>query len=182
MARFTIEYEGDKNKVYSTNGKGETFAEILARRINRRGLMKGAAATGALVLTAKGLTGAAQDATPGATPAASPAASPVASPAATPGATPAATPASALGFEAIALDAGDVHIVANGYAAAALLKWGDPIFADAPEFDPTAQTAAARRCSSATTPTGLPTCPCRWAPPRPTTASWSSTTSTPTRS
>ncbi|MBA3415534.1 MAG: PhoX family phosphatase [Chloroflexia bacterium] len=137
MARFTIEYEGDKgdkSDVYAANGKGEKFSEILARRINRRGLMKGAAASGALVLTAKGLNGvAAQDATPGATPAA------------TPGATPSATPAATnLNFEAIVLDTGPDHLVAAGYAAAALLKWGDPIFADAPEFDPAAQTAASQ--------------------------------------
>ncbi len=138
MGRHVIEYEGDKNKIYSTNGKGETFSEILARRLNRRGLVKGAAATGALVLTAKGLTGtAAQDATPAATPEASPVASPVASPEATPA-------ASGLAFEAIALDEGANHIVANGYTAEALLKWGDPLFADAPEFDPAAQTAASQ--------------------------------------
>lgn len=120
---ITIEYEGDKDKVYSTGGRGETFADILARRISRRGLVKSAVATaGALAVTGPILTSA-QDATPAAT---------------------ANGVVGNLSFEPIALDTGDQHLVAAGYVAMPLLKWGDPLFADAPEFDPAAQTAASQ--------------------------------------
>jgi secreted PhoX family phosphatase len=36
------------------------------------------------------------------------------------------------------------HMVANGYTAKPLIRWGDPVVADAPKFDPRAQTAAAQ--------------------------------------
>ncbi|TAD91497.1 MAG: PhoX family phosphatase [Alphaproteobacteria bacterium] len=37
------------------------------------------------------------------------------------------------------------HHVAPGYTVDVVLRWGDPLFADAPEFDPTRQSAAAQR-------------------------------------
>ena len=120
-----IEYEGTKEKVYSTAGRGETFADILARRISRRGLVKCAVATaGALAVTGPILT-AAQDATPQASP----------------------TTGGGMGslaFEPLTLDTSDQHLVAAGYMAEPLLKWGDPLFADAPEFDVNAQSAASQ--------------------------------------
>jgi uncharacterized protein len=127
-----FDYEGDKCKVYSGAGRGETFADILTRRISRRGALKvgatisGVAAAGA-VTTALG-----QDASPAASPGASPAASPAASPTAG---------GSNLTFEAIALDTSDQLLVAAGHTATAFLRWGDPITADAPEFDVENQTA-----------------------------------------
>ncbi|MGF1463705.1 MAG: PhoX family phosphatase [Maricaulaceae bacterium] len=52
---------------------------------------------------------------------------------------------SRFGFEEITrgID-GDVHVPA-GYQADILIRWGDPVFPDAPAFDPYAQTAAAQR-------------------------------------
>jgi len=117
------EYEGDKDKIYSTAGRGETFAAVLGRRLSRRGMVKVGAVT---ALAASGLRlspVAAQDATPAAGSNGS---------------------VGGVGFEAITLDTNDETIVATGYRVAPLLKWGDPIFADAPDFDPANQTAAAQ--------------------------------------
>ncbi len=51
---------------------------------------------------------------------------------------------SSLAFEELphGLDA-ELH-VANGYDAQVLLRWGDPVYTDAPAFDPMRQTAAAQ--------------------------------------
>jgi secreted PhoX family phosphatase len=118
-----MEHEDDK--IYSTAGRGETFAEILARRVSRRGMLKGGTVASALVLSGPVLGRAAYaQGTPPAL----------------------ATPAvgAKLAFEPIALDTGDEMVVPAGYRATPLLKWGDPLFADAPEFDPENQTAAAQ--------------------------------------
>ena len=140
MARFD---EHGNDKVFSTAGRGATFAEVLARRLSRRGFVRSAAAASALAVTGPRLVptaALAQDGTP--------AASPVATPGATPGATPAATPASTavgvLGFEPITLDTGSEPVVAAGHRVTPLLRWGEPIMADAPEFDPENQTAVAQ--------------------------------------
>ncbi|MBL8631021.1 MAG: PhoX family phosphatase [Rhodospirillaceae bacterium] len=39
----------------------------------------------------------------------------------------------------------DTHHVAEGFKAQVLLRWGDPLFGDAPAFDPLAQTADAQK-------------------------------------
>jgi secreted PhoX family phosphatase len=46
------------------------------------------------------------------------------------------------GFASVAASSEDKVIVPAGYRHAVLLRWGDPVFPNAPEFDPTAQTAA----------------------------------------
>jgi len=129
-------YEGNKDKIYSDKGRGETFADILGRRFNRRGLIKTGAAASIVGLGAP-VMAQAQTASPVATPAATPAASPVASPDASP-----VAQASSLAFDPIALDTSDVVLVSQGYQAAPLLQWGDPLTASAPAFDPLSQTAA----------------------------------------
>ena len=104
---------------------GERFDNILDRRINRRSLVKGAAAVSAVAAGAQ-LTGAAslaQDATPMASPTAA---------------------MNHLTFEAIAGDAGEAVVVAAGYTAVPFLPWGTPIKPDAPAFDYTALTGAAQ--------------------------------------
>ncbi len=120
-------YEGNKDKVYSGAGRGETFAEIRTRRFSRRGLLKGGAVASIAGLGAPAIVGA-QTTSPAATPVATPAASPAAA-------------AATLAFTAIAPDTGDSIVVPEGYEAVPFLTWGDPLFADAPEHDLANQTA-----------------------------------------
>jgi len=51
---------------------------------------------------------------------------------------------SRIGFKAIQPSRTDSVHAAEGYRTATILKWGDPLFADSPAFDPLAQTAAAQ--------------------------------------
>src|SRR5688572_16875275 len=51
---------------------------------------------------------------------------------------------SALTFDEVEAGVDQTHHVAAGYDADVLLRWGDPIFADAPEFDPLNQSAEAQ--------------------------------------
>ena len=53
--------------------------------------------------------------------------------------------ASAFSFDEVAAGVDADHHVAGGYDADVLLRWGDPIFADAPDFDPLAQSAEKQR-------------------------------------
>lgn len=122
-------YEGDRSEILSDNGRGEKMYDVIARRWSRRGVVQAGLASG-LVLTGSAAAAAAQDATPGSSPAASPVASPAASPVAESG----------IAWDAIALDEGDDLVVAAGHTAVPFLRWGDPIFADAPEWDINNQT------------------------------------------
>jgi hypothetical protein len=47
-------------------------------------------------------------------------------------------------FEEIEAGVDDKHYVAPGYDAQILLRWGDKVFADSPDFDPLKQSAAAQ--------------------------------------
>jgi uncharacterized protein len=117
----TVRFEHPEDeKVYSTAGRGRTFAEVLAARLNRRDGLKGLAAASAITLAGSGLgRAAAQDGTP-------------------------AAGTKSLTFEAIAPGATDEAVVADGFQVQPLLRWGDPLFSDSPEFDPENQTAAAQ--------------------------------------
>ncbi|MFC7404410.1 PhoX family protein [Georgenia alba] len=53
-------------------------------------------------------------------------------------------PAVGLRFEPISQQTGDRVTVPPGYLHDVLVRWGDPLFSDAPEFDPENQTAAAQ--------------------------------------
>jgi len=57
---------------------------------------------------------------------------------------PARAAAPSFGFAELAAGVDERHHVAPGYRAAIVVRWGDPLFADAPEFDPMNQTAAAQ--------------------------------------
>lgn len=47
-----------------------------------------------------------------------------------------------MGFEAVPASTADTVVVPKGYQAKVLIAWGDPIFKDAPEFDPAGKTPA----------------------------------------
>jgi secreted PhoX family phosphatase len=47
-------------------------------------------------------------------------------------------------FEEVAAGVDETHHVAEGYRAHILLRWGDPLFPDSPQFDPLQQSAAAQ--------------------------------------
>ncbi len=119
MKRNEEFYEGDREAVLSTAGRGETMQDIMTRRWSRRGVVKSGLATGmVLTLGAPVLkTAAAQDE---------------------------GVAVNALGFEPILLDEGEDMVVAAGHVAVPFLRWGDPIIAGAPEWDLSNQTAAAQ--------------------------------------
>lgn len=96
-----------------------TMGEIISARFSRRGLLKGSLAVTAIAATV------------------SPIALILADDAR-------AAAASAFSFDEVEAGVDETHHVAAGYDADVLLRWGDPLFADAPAFDPANQTAAAQ--------------------------------------
>jgi secreted PhoX family phosphatase len=96
-----------------------TMGDIIAARFSRRSLLKGSLAVTAIAATV----------------------SPVAL--LTAEKARAAT-GSAFSFDEVEAGVDENHHIAEGYDADVLLRWGDPIFADAPEFDPANQSAAAQ--------------------------------------
>ena len=102
-------------------GSGDTFAEVLQRRVSRRGLLKaGMVVSSALALGAGTAAGTASVA------AASVATAPTEA---------RAQQGPRLSFTAIAPDSSDTLIVAEGYSHQVLLSWGDPLFADVGPFN-----------------------------------------------
>ena len=97
-----------------------TMGEIISARFSRRGLLKGSLAVSAIAATVSPIALIlADEARAGAN-------------------------GSAFTFDEIEAGIDNQHHVAPGYDADVLLRWGDPIFADSPEFDPLNQTAAAQ--------------------------------------
>jgi len=100
--------------------RNERFGDVLARNIARRSFLLGAAATVPVLMTTKlpGLGGeaSAQDVA-------------------------AQAKADGLTFKPIAPSTEDRVIVPEGYASDVVVRWGDPLFADAPDFAPNKQTA-----------------------------------------
>lgn len=102
----------------------ETFGDLVARRLSRRGFLHGSLAVGVMV---------------GVTPLAGCAPRPDGG-----DAPPRAAETSRFVFDEIARGSDETHHVPTGYRADVLVRWGDPLFADAPAFDPDAQTVAAQ--------------------------------------
>ena len=94
-----------------------TFGEIVQRRFGRRDVLRGT-----LAVTAMGAI-----------------AGPVAF-----GGREARADSHAFNFPEIQHGVDETHHVAEGYKAEVLIRWGDPIFPDSPEFDPQNQSAAAQ--------------------------------------
>ncbi len=108
----------EPNALPQIQKQGTPFAEVLSRRISRRAWLKEAGALATIVLTA--------------------------------GATKTSASSSLTHskmdngphFEPIGPDASDNLLVAPGHEVAVLIRWGDPITANAPEFDPEHQTGS----------------------------------------
>lgn len=97
----------------------KTFAKVAARRYGRRDVMRGAlglAATTALGSTLGALGGASS----------------------------AQAADGRYVWTEIEHGVDETHHVAEGHNAQVLIRWGDPVFADSPEFDPASQTAEAQ--------------------------------------
>ena len=96
-----------------------TFGDVLAERLSRRDLMQGIMATTAVAaaVSPTALLTACSDA-------------------------PLTTPQ--FNFPEVVAGESDRHYVADGYAAEVLIRWGDKVLPDAPEFDVNNLTAAAQ--------------------------------------
>ncbi|MEO1661652.1 MAG: PhoX family phosphatase [Pseudomonadota bacterium] len=122
----------DQSENTSTNpriAKGaKTISDIIEARLDRRGFLGGLAATSGAFLagcaTSEPLAPAADV----------PAAPAMPKPAST----------SSFAFDEILRGMDETHHVPNGYTTDLVLRWGDPLFADSPEFDPMAQSEAAQ--------------------------------------
>lgn len=96
-----------------------TMGEIISRRFSRRGFLRGSLAVSAIAATVSPLAlMSAGDAR--------------------------AASGSAFSFKEVEAGVDAHHHVAEGYDADVLLRWGDRLFADAPEFDPAKQSAEAQ--------------------------------------
>ena len=105
-----------------TNSSGEaTLGDIVTTRYNRRAVLKGAlgiSAMGALATSPLSLLAGSAERRK--------------------------QTASRFDFVELGHGVDETHHVAPGYRADVLIRWGDPLVADTPAFDPYAQTAAAQ--------------------------------------
>jgi secreted PhoX family phosphatase len=99
--------------------ENRTMGEIIAVRFSRRGFLKGSLAVSAIAATVSPIALITAD-------------------------NARAASGSVFSFDEVEAGIDDKHHVAAGYDADILLRWGDPIFADAPEFDPANQTPEAQ--------------------------------------
>ena len=99
----------------------EPFRDIVARNLARRSFLKGAAAVPVLLATGSLL------------------------PSSEAGAHGRHSRHHGLSFKPISPSTVDDVVVPEGYKSEVLLRWGDPMFPGAPQFDPNNQTAAAQR-------------------------------------
>ena len=116
-------YEASENHGRN-NSANSTLGEVIATRFNRRDLLRGALAVTAISATVAPLAlsladkAQAQDAAPGSV--------------------------SSFDFKEVTAGVDDKHYIPEGYETDILIRWGDPVLADAPAFDPRNQSAAAQ--------------------------------------
>ncbi|TPI46042.1 PhoX family phosphatase [Mesorhizobium sp. B3-1-7] len=115
--RTSLLEENDGPPVNPTDNR--TMGEIIAARFSRRGFLMGSLAVSAIAATVSPLALIAADEAR-------------------------AAEASAFKFDELEAGIDDKHHVAPGYDADVLLRWGDPLFADSPAFDPAKQSAEAQ--------------------------------------
>ncbi|MEL7030160.1 MAG: alkaline phosphatase PhoX, partial [Pseudomonadota bacterium] len=108
---------GENSPVNPRARSARTLGDLISERMSRRSVLRGAAGAAVAVATPAALAGCggAQEA--------------------------AETPER---FEEITRGTDGRHHVPPGYRGDVVIRWGDPIFPDAPAFDPDAQTAAAQ--------------------------------------
>ncbi|HWM31586.1 MAG TPA: PhoX family phosphatase [Methyloceanibacter sp.] len=112
-------YEAHDDRPLSPDG-GETIGDVIVRRYSRRDMMRGTlGVAAATVLFGPSALAAREAAATG-------------------------IEADRFDFEEVAAGVDGTHHVALGYRAQVLLRWGDPLFVDAPAFDPLKQSAAAQ--------------------------------------
>ncbi len=109
----------------------ETFEEVVARAVSRRGFLKAGMAS-VVVLGAGGTFGSLRDASAQPLP-------PVLEPPSDP---LRAAGAKTLGFTPIEPTTADAVVVPDGYDSRVLIRWGDPLFPNTPQFRFDRQTAA----------------------------------------
>ncbi|MDX2290501.1 MAG: PhoX family phosphatase [Hyphomicrobiaceae bacterium] len=115
-APSAVAFEADDDTPTSP-AAGRTFGDVLAERLSRRDLMSGVLASTAIavVVSPAALLTACSDAGPPSMP--------------------------NFSFTEVASGSDERHYVAEGYDADVLIRWGDKVLADAPPFDPKAQSA-----------------------------------------
>ncbi len=104
-------------KVCRTEGRGEKFEEVVARRLARRSFLKGGLAAAPLLALAPSLFAEKSE----------------------------AAVQGGLSFQPVPLGNQDRIVVPEGYKSQVLIRWGDPLFPNAPAFDPLNLTAEAQR-------------------------------------
>lgn len=110
----------EENEGPATNlTDNRTMGEIIATRFSRRGFLQGSLAVTAIAATVSPLALITAD-------------------------NARAAEGSAFTFDEVEAGVDDKHHVAAGYDADVLLRWGDPLFADSPDFDPVKQSAEAQ--------------------------------------
>ena len=118
-ARFRTSLLEENDGPATNPTDNRTMGEIIASRFSRRGFLKGSLAVSAIAATVSPLALVSAD-------------------------NARAAEGSAFSFDELEAGIDDKHHVAPGYDADVLLRWGDPLFADLPEFDPTKQSAEAQ--------------------------------------